>query len=376
VVIFAVLSLICFVLFLYPYIFYPFVLRLWPARPVRFDPSAPPPSASAMFAAYNEERSLPAKIDNLRAIHHAHPEIELLAYSDASTDGTLAMLEAQRDMLTVIGAAGRHGKATGMRMMVAAAHGEICIFTDANVILDPASIGPLLAYFSDPEVGGVAGALCYVNEEESPTARVGGTYWRLEETVKRLESRCGSIIGADGSIFAVRRALYRDVPPHLLDDMTVSTYIILAGKRMIHAADVVAYEKTATSSADEFRRKRRIACRAFNTHRYVWPKILRHYSATNIFKYVSHKLLRWLGLVPLALAILFGLVAATLAGHVWAVLIAAAAIGIGYALGRAGVPLLAVMSEAILLITATFCGICDSLRGKTYQTWEPAASRN
>lgn len=367
---------ICLLLFLHPYVTYPLSLRWFRPRPVRPDPACPMPSASLLFSAYNEERALPAKIANLRAIKARYPDIEILAYSDCSSDGTLPMLLAEQDLLRVVPSTERTGKATGMRRMAAEARGDVLIFTDANVILDPDSIAPLLGYFADPAIGGVAGTLRYINEGASDTAKVGGLYWRLEEAIKQREARVGSIMGADGSIFAVRRRLYPEVPPHLLDDMTVSMSVTFAGQRLIHATDVIAYEKNATESRDEFRRKRRIACRAFNTHRYLWPKIRAAYSLTDRYKYLSHKWLRWLGLVPLALGATLGSAGLILAGHealaLTAILLAAG----GLLLGRLGAPLLGGLYQIWLSVIATFLGVLDSLRGKTYQTWTPALSRD
>ena len=370
------LVLICMALFLHPYIFYPLSLRWFREVPIRKAPARPLPSASLLFSAYNEERSLPAKIANLREIKTRYPDIEILAYSDCSSDGSLDLLLACPDLLRVVPSTHRTGKATGMRLMAAEATGDILIFTDANVILDPDAVESLLGYFSDPAIGGVAGALHYVNEDASTTARVGGLYWRLEEALKQRESRIGSIMGADGSIFATRRALYPEVPPHLLDDMTVSMSVTFAGQRLIHAADVPAYEKNATSSADEFRRKRRIACRAFNTHRYLWPQIRRHYGAGDLYKYLSHKLLRWLGLIPLALALVLGIIGLVSAGLPMLAL-GLVVLGAGALLaGMIGAPLLRGIWQILLSVIATFLGVMDSLAGKTYQTWNPAQSRD
>jgi len=366
----------CLLLFLHPYVTYPLSLRFFARCPVRLDPAAPPPSATLVFSAFNEEASLPAKIANLRAIRARHPAIEILAYSDCSTDDTLPMLLAEPDLLRVVPSTERTGKATGMRRMVAEARGEIMIFTDANVLLDPDAVEPLLRYFSNPAVGGVAGTLRYINEDAGAVAKVGGLYWRLEEAIKRRESAVGSIMGADGSIFATRRSLYPEVPPHLLDDMTVSMTVTLSGQRLIHAPDVVADEKNATESRDEFRRKRRIACRAFNTHRYLWPAIRAAYGPGDLYKYVSHKLLRWFGLAPLLAGTALGLAGLLAAGRPS---LAAAASGLSLVallLGRAGFPLLGSLYQILLSIVATMLGVVDGLRGRTYQTWTPAVSRN
>lgn len=372
----ALLAIILIFLFLFPYTVYPWSLSWFREKPVHIDPNAPLPSATFVFSAYNEARALPGKIENLRAIKAMHPDIEIIAYSDCSADNTLDILRANDDIIHVMSGTERAGKATGMRHMVAKAKGEVVVFTDANVILDPQSITPLLRYFTDPSIGGVAGTLKYINEDASSTAKVGGLYWRLEEMIKRLESRSGSIMGADGSIFATRRSLYPVVPAHLLDDMVTSMSVTFHGKRLIHATDVIAYEKNATSSSDEFRRKRRIACRAFNTHRHLWSSICQHYNGRDIYKYVAHKYIRWLGLPVLGLSLAFLMTALVLAGqYAWAGFVAALTI-VAIVLGMMDIPLFRSGYQIFLSIVATFYGVMDSLQGKTYQTWAPAASRD
>jgi cellulose synthase/poly-beta-1,6-N-acetylglucosamine synthase-like glycosyltransferase len=364
------------VLFVHPYVSYPLSLLGFRERPVRKGAGPRPRSVALLFAAYNEERALPGKLANIAEIKARHPDIDVIAYSDMSSDRTLDMLKARSDLLRVVPSSERTGKATGMRRMVASTDAEICIFTDANVILDPASVDRLLDYFTDPAVGGVAGTLRYINDDESLTAEVSGLYWRLEEWIKQRESRCGSIMGADGAIFATRRALYPTVPSHLLDDMTVSMSTIFAGYRLIHATDVVAYEKNATAASDEFRRKRRIACRAFNTHRHLWPQIERTFAAADIYKYVSHKLLRWLGLPILILAALSATGALLLAGKpIWALGLWGLA-AVALLLARAHIRPFSQLAEILWSISAIFVGLTDSWRGQTYQTWAPAKSRD
>jgi len=42
---------------------------------------------------------------------------------------------------------------------------------------------------------------------------------------------------------------------------------------VIQASDAFAYEESVVSSREEFQRKIRIACQAFNVHRLVWPHL-------------------------------------------------------------------------------------------------------
>jgi len=390
-------SVVCWLLFLHPYLTYVLSLQALRTVPLSLEPgplaaetvlaapgasvaasnaALPLVSATLVFAAYNEAVALPQKIANLRAIRKAWPDIEFIAYSDGSSDQTVALLEQAGDVVRVIDSRERAGKALGMRRMVSEANGEIVIFTDANVIVEPASIAPLLRYFSDPAVGGVAGSLRYINGDAGATARAAGFYWRLEESIKRQESRVGSIMGADGSIFAIRRALYPVVRADLLDDMIASLAVTFAGFRLIHSSNVVAYEKNATAAGDEFRRKRRIACRAFNTHRYLWPHLSASYSALETYKYVSHKLARWLGLLPLLLGLMLLAAALALSGYMAALELLLASLILFAVAGSAGLPGFATGWQMLIAITATFLGVTDAIRGRKVQVWTPAPSRN
>ncbi len=360
----------------YPYLLYPTILARLPARPL--NPLGPErrPRLSLAFCAYNEEAVLPAKIANLRRLREADPELEILAYSDASSDATVALLEAEAPWIRVFPATERHGKSHGMNTLVQAAAGDIVIFTDANVMLDPSALPALRRAFADLEIGCVCGHLIYTNAEEGATAATGSLYWRLEERIKALESRSGSTMGADGSIFAVRRALYRPVPPDIIDDMYVSLSILCDGYRVVRDPAVIAYERAATDSGDEFRRKIRIACQAFNCHRLLRPR-LKRLAPLDRFKYVSHKLLRWFGIYFLALGVLAAGLWLALQGLGLVALAGVAAAGLLYGAGRAGVPQsLAKAVEILRAMAATGIGLMKSQQGERFQTWDlPASSR-
>ena len=76
--------------------------------------------------------------------------------------------------------------------------------------------------------------------------------------------------------------------------------------RLVKASDVVAYEKTVASRSEALRRKVRIGARAFHTHSFLRPQIVRM-SAKDRMKYFSRKMLRWFGGVFIALGALSGL---------------------------------------------------------------------
>ena len=178
-------------LFLHPYVFYPASLLLFKRIAITPARSEAKLKISLVFAAYNEERSLAQKITNLCDIKARHPDVEIIAYCDLSSDRTADILEEAGDVLRVIKATNRTGKATGMARMASEATGDIILFTDANVIVEVAAIDHIRAHFANPDLGGLAGTLRYINDADSATAYVGGLYWRQEEIIKQRESACG-----------------------------------------------------------------------------------------------------------------------------------------------------------------------------------------
>ncbi|MBB3911833.1 glycosyltransferase [Sphingomonas desiccabilis] len=359
---------------LFPYTLYPLALRLAPRRPLRMR-ARRAPTATLVFCAYNESASIPAKLANLRAIREVWPAMRFRCFVDQSTDDTLALLRAASDIVDVDTAGARVGKATGMRRLVAACDTDVVIFTDANVMLEPLCVPRLLAYFSDSEVGGVCGTLHYTNPDASDATIASSAYWRLEEKIKARESACGSTMGADGSIFATRRHLYPQVPPNLLDDFIVSMTVVFGGMRLVSAPDVHAYETAVVEGADEFRRRRRIACRAYMTHNHLRPRVL-SMSPFDIYKYVSHKLIRWYGIwLAMASMIFAGLAAIAFLGIWIGVPLVAAATVVFAICARPPFAAVRKLREAALQFWATGLGMADAWRGRQYQTWSTPASR-
>lgn len=365
-------------LVVYPYLIYPLILRVLPKRACRPSSSQAKAdiSVSLLFCAYNEEKCLSGKLANLRAIKGLYPDLNILAYSDASTDRTNEMLADATDILTPVLGKQRKGKVAGMRRLVSMSDSDVVIFSDANVLIDPRYIQRLVDYFSIQNVDCVAATLVYDVDDHavSDTERVGGLYWRLEEHIKKLESETGSTMGADGALFARRRIGYPHLADHFVDDMAASLSVLFNGGRCVSAPDVVAHEKMATSTDDEFRRKRRIACGSMATYRYLLPKI-RQLPWIDRFKFFSHKTLRWWGA-----SFMFGtllslqLLAIELGYGLPALLTMLAVLLAVYVFGSRGLPVFGTVLEIARAMVATNLGILEYYLGKVYVTWTPPKS--
>jgi cellulose synthase/poly-beta-1,6-N-acetylglucosamine synthase-like glycosyltransferase len=195
----------------------------------------------------------------------------------------------------------RRGKGPTLNDAVAASPGEILVFTDADVVTPPDAMRQLVAPFADPRVGAVAAEKRDRDHGGTGAARAS---WRARRTVRRMLSRLGSVSGAQGHLYALRRELYRPLPPDVVDDFAIPARALVAGQRLVYAPGAVVSPLPGAFAADaprtvQFRRRVRLTALWL---RAVWGvrellNPLRH--GFFAFQLLSHKLLRRLLFVPL-----------------------------------------------------------------------------
>ena len=376
---FLVAAGIFLVLAVHPFATYPLSLRgIRFVKPVPIQKSsgetaATPLTYALCVCAYNEAGVIRTKVENMLELRRRLGQLQILVHVDGATDGTTEILQSYADRIDLVVSPQRRGKTYGLNRLVALATADVVVLTDANVHIEPNALVNMARYFQDPSVGCVCGSLTYVNAETA-TAATGSAYWRLEEHIKQLESDTGSVMGADGSLYGIRRHLYRSIPRGVADDMHLSLRILCEGYRVVRAPDVRAFERSVPDAREEYNRKIRIACQAFTSHQMLWPR-LRQLNSLTVYKYLSHKLMRWFTLVFLALSALCGLVGIAV--------VAGMPVAVGLAiLGTLMITIepyirlkpLTFFVEALRSFLATSVGVWRALRGEKLRIWTPAAS--
>src|SRR5262245_20811356 len=168
---------------LYTYVGYPLALWVWRrvARPRPPRQEAAEPFVSIIVTVRNEEANVGRKLADLLAMDYPADRFEVLVASDASTDGTHAIVAACKDARVRLAAyPERVGKVEAINRTVPLARGEFLIFMDARQRVDPGAVRALMADFADPQVGMVGGELVLVDEEGRPSTESTGLYWRYE----------------------------------------------------------------------------------------------------------------------------------------------------------------------------------------------------
>ena len=170
-------------------------VRLRP-RPVR--QGAWTPKVSIVLAARNEEASLPGKIENLLRLDYPPELREIVIASDGSTDRTNVILREQAEDVAAVILGAAKGKANALNAAVRAAKGEILVFLDVRQTVDALAIRELVSPFADPGVGAVSGELLLEAAAGQGAESALGIYWKIEKTVRKLESASGFGGGGDG----------------------------------------------------------------------------------------------------------------------------------------------------------------------------------
>lgn len=99
---------------------------------------------SILIPVFNEERTIADLLDRVLAADLG-AEREIIVVDDASTDGTLAILDRYSDRISLFRHDANRGKGAGIRTALLHATGEFVIPQDADLEYDPADIAKLLA---------------------------------------------------------------------------------------------------------------------------------------------------------------------------------------------------------------------------------------
>jgi cellulose synthase/poly-beta-1,6-N-acetylglucosamine synthase-like glycosyltransferase len=288
----------------YSYVGYPAVLwiltrfageeKAMPADPAVW------PDVSVVIAAHNEEMVIGRRIENLLELDYPADRLQIVIGSDGSTDRTSEIVRLfGRARIAFHDFALQRGKAQVLNDLVGLARGKFVVFTDANTFFEPNAVKELIRGFRQ------AAPVCAVVGRLELRSAVGTVnpdsfYWRYETLLKRLESRLGTVLGANGSIYAIRRAWYRPLPlGTIVDDFLIPMLIRMErGGAVIFRPTAKAWEMVPDTVRDEFRRRVRIGAGDAHALRHTWRLLLPSHGML-AFSYWSHKTLRWLGPVLL-----------------------------------------------------------------------------
>jgi cellulose synthase/poly-beta-1,6-N-acetylglucosamine synthase-like glycosyltransferase len=369
------------VIALYAYVGYPIILwtvaRLRHER-VRAYADAAWPLVTITVPVYNAVSSIRATLEGLLQVDYPRDRLQLLVLSDASIDGTDAVVEefAGRGV-ELLRAPARRGKTAGENTALSVAHGEIIVNVDATVVVPPGSLKRLVRVFDDPTIGVASGRDISVGGQAPEGTGAESTYVGYEMWVRDLETQIGSIVGASGCFYGIRRCIHdQPLPRELSWDFASPLVARRKGFRSVSVPDAICLVPRTRRIQSELRRKVRTMARGISTLFY-------HRALMNPARYggfalmlISHKLLRWLPylVAPLSVfALGFLATRSPLALVVFTLVSVVLLLGaVAIRFPRAGrLKPIAVAGFLAAVFAAGFLAWVDALRGVEMATWEP-----
>ena len=255
------------------------------------------PFVSIIISAYNEEKVIERKLENIT--ESTYPHYEVIVANDASSDSTVEICQNFINNhpaydIKVNTVKNHLGKTNAQDEAVDVAKGEIIVFSDANSMFKADAIDELVSYFTDDDIIYVCGSLIYAKDDDIASAVAENSYWDMELKMRKIESEIATIAAGNGAIYACRKSDYRRYNLVSSHDYEMPLYAGINHKRALYNPKAIALEKAGQTSKDEFKRKVRM-------QRRILTNIFTNLRRLNIFEYgwfsffhFNHKTLRFL----------------------------------------------------------------------------------
>ncbi|GMV52348.1 MAG: glycosyltransferase [Chlorobi bacterium] len=384
------LYVLCGLLILYPFTVYPailWVLASMKQRKVSDAGNTANPEIDIVIAAFNEETNIAQCLQQILTMEYEPEKVRILIANDGSTDATASILNrlgAADGRITVFHLP-RGGKNAALDHACRYLHAEITVFMDADVVLQPFSIGTLVQPFSDTDIGGVLSVIApNPASDAAPSAHAGESVYRIiDRTVNQLESRVNSTVTSNGALYAIRRSLYRNIGnSRSADDLAHVLAVLHAGKRVVVNPRVRVQEQRETNEQDLNIEAARTVRTVSSGMAAIWQyrTLLQPRFGMTAFSLWSHRIVRYLS--PLAYGMMIIATFLTIRNPtVFAILLYSHLVFIGLALlsktaGRMGItiPVIWIAEYFIVMNYSLFRGLVLFLRKRSYDKWTPGAS--
>jgi cellulose synthase/poly-beta-1,6-N-acetylglucosamine synthase-like glycosyltransferase len=252
------------------------------------------PSASLIIPAYNEEKVIQKKIENSLELDYPKEKLEIIVASE-SNDKTNEIVKEYRDKgVKLFAYLGREGKDYTVYRTIPKCRGEIVVFTDANGMFKKDALKKLVRNFADPKIGCVSGELKYINPQKVSIGESERLYWKYEIFIKKLENKNQSVLGVNGSIYALRKKLYSPLSKYRGGDFDLPIKVAQQGYGVVWEPEAISQEEVSSTTKKEFERKTRIIAWVWRSARILLKDSLKKNQPFLVFQLISHKILRWL----------------------------------------------------------------------------------
>ena len=229
-------GLVVFVLGVQGALYFPLtvVYEVWKWRALR---RLPPfrGRVTVVVPACNEERTIRVAVETL--LESEYPDVEVIVVDDGSRDGTAAQLQDLHESGRIrLLRQENAGKAQALNAGIAAATGEVVLYTDADSLFFRDTVAKTVRWFADPSIDAVCGNDMPLRTRTglqrllAITTHIGTGY------VRRALSVIGCLPIISGNLGAIRRSVLAEIGgfrPIWGEDLEITWHLQQSGKRIV-----------------------------------------------------------------------------------------------------------------------------------------------
>lgn len=223
------------------------------------------PKISILIPVHNEEKSLVAKLKNVKSVSYPKESIEVLVADDASEDRTLARVEKfiknnPELNIKVIKQNPRVGKSAVLNKALAISSNPIAVVSDVDTQWPHDILQKALPYLSNPKVGAITGRGINRNIDESWVTKAENTYLHFASLLRLGESKIHSTIRFEGGFCAYKKNAFEKFDCETgSDDSGTALEVVQNNYRTILVPEAVFYTNFPTSLVAKLKIKARRA---------------------------------------------------------------------------------------------------------------------
>jgi len=249
------------------------------------------PFVSVIVAAYNEEKSIGKRVENLLEQNYPKDKLEIIVASDGSTDRTVEIAK-QFLGVKVLDFKENRGRAAVHNDAVRLAKGDILVFTDATTEFEKSFIKKIVKEFENPSIGASCGRLIFRTRETSISVSEG-FYWKIETKIRIMENKLGIFASGTGACFAIKKNLFCPLDYREDIDDSLPLHVVISGYKVIFSEGAIAYDIANTSFRSEIKARIRMTAKGL-------MGVIKRWGIKGWIKHpfvswglLSHKILRW-----------------------------------------------------------------------------------
>ena len=229
---------------IYTYFVYPFVLKLFKDKKYVSGNITPHVNAIICFGSGDNNK----KIENVKK--SAYKNLNVVASSDAN-------------------------------LVISNTKGEITLFLDNETELEEKAISEIVKPFNDKRVDMVVG--------EQTCIEGNSAFWKYETKIRELESKIGSVSGANKTLFAVRTDKLFPIPPNIKNlPFYISTKIKQNKGAIVYCSKAKTFETKQNSKS--FKNMIYEASGFWQSFFVFWALL---FPRNGSFVYLSHRVFKW-----------------------------------------------------------------------------------